>query len=160
MADVPKPNEQPLAPMFPKLTEAQIARLMHFGRRRLIKAGEIIFEQGERKRSLYVILRGRLEIVTTSQHPAAPQAETVIGVQEPGDFTGELDMLSGRKSLVRSRAAQDGELLEISLDDLKRIVQTDAELSEIFLRAFLLRRAFLIEHSPGDVLLIGSTHSA
>src|SRR5437867_9365070 len=69
-------------------------------------------------------------------------------------------MLSGRPSLVRTRAASAGELLEIDQPTLRRIVQTDPELSEIFLRAFLRRRAALIANSMGDILLIGSRYSA
>jgi thioredoxin reductase (NADPH) len=81
-------------------------------------------------------------------------------MHEPGEFTGELDMLMGRRSLVRARAVTACQLLELPLENLRRIVQTDAELSEIFLRAFLLRRAYLVEHSVSDLLLIGSSHSA
>jgi len=69
-------------------------------------------------------------------------------------------MLTGRQSLVRARAVGETELLEIDIDNLRRIVQTDSELSEVFLQAFLLRRAYLIAHTVGDVLLIGSGHSA
>src|SRR5437660_859131 len=95
---------------FPKLTESQIARLKPFGRSRVTAPGEVIFDEGERRRAFYVVIRGRLQIVTSSQHPGAPPGETTLGEQGPGQFTGELDMLSGRKSLVRSRSIEDGEL--------------------------------------------------
>src|SRR6185295_7736635 len=45
-------------------------------------------------------------------------------------------------------------------DELLKMVQNDAELSEIFVRAFLLRRVELIEGGRGDVVLIGSNHSS
>jgi thioredoxin reductase (NADPH) len=69
-------------------------------------------------------------------------------------------MLAGRPSLVRTRAAAASELLEIDQPTLRHIVQTDPELSEIFLRAFLRRRSSLIERAAGDLLLIGSQFSA
>src|ERR1700737_2326072 len=141
--------------MFPKLSAAQIARLAPLGVRRKATAGELIFDQGTARRSFFVVLEGRLEIVSPSQ-----QGEIPITVNEAGEFTGEVDMLSGRRSLVRARAATDSVLLEIDPANLRRIVQTDAELSEILLRAFLLRRAQLIAHAFSDVLLIGSGHSA
>ena len=142
-------------PMFPSLDEAQIARLAPYGHYRRIAAGEILFDQGDVKRGFYVLIEGRLEIVSPS-----PQGETLLRVHEGGEFTGELDMLTGRRSLVRVRAAADSRLLEIDIAGLRHIVQTDAELSEIFLQAFLLRHAYLVANTPGDVVLIGSSHSA
>ena len=141
--------------MFPKLSEAQIARLLPLGSRRAVAPGEIIFEPGSAWRSFYVVLTGRIEIVSPSPH-----GEIQITVHEPREFTGEVDMLSGRRSLVRGRAPVASELLEIDVPTLRRIVQTDAELSEIFLRAFLRRRIALIANALGDVLLIGSNHLA
>lgn len=55
-------------------------------------------------------------------------------------FTGELNMLSGRRGLVSIRVAEAGELIEIEREALRALVQTDSELSDIFLRAFILRR--------------------
>src|SRR5437879_4344543 len=74
-------------------------------------------------------------------------------------FTGEINQLSGRRSLVQCRAREASILLEISRVNLRRIMQTDAALGEIFLSAFLLRRVYLITHSVGDAVLVGSSHS-
>src|SRR5262249_25233026 len=73
---------------------------------------------------------------------------------------GEIDMMIGRRSLVRARAQTPCEVLEIPLENLRRMVQIDAELSEIFLRAFILRRAELISKNVSGLTLIGSNHSA
>ena len=78
----------------------------------------------------------------------------------PGEFTGEVNMLSGRRSLVRGRAVGAGEAIELSRDELLSLVQTDAELSEIIMRAFILRRVELIANGLGDVVLVGSSHCA
>ncbi len=141
--------------MFPQLSQSHIERLAGFGRRRTASAGEIIFEPGDSKPGFFVLLSGRIEIVS----PTA-QGETLITLHQPGEFTGEINMLTGRHSLVRARAAEDTELIEVPSENLRRIVQTDAELSEILLRAFLLRRAYLIANVPGGLILIGSNHSA
>jgi thioredoxin reductase (NADPH) len=83
-----------------------------------------------------------------------------VTIHGAGEFTGEVDMISGRQSLVRARALTECETLEIDLADLRHIVQSDPELSEVFLRAFALRRAHLIANTMGGVVLIGSSHSA
>jgi thioredoxin reductase (NADPH) len=141
--------------MFPKLSAAQIARLAPLGVRRSVPEGDVIIDQGATRRSLFVVLEGRLEAVSPSK-----DGETRITVHEPGQFTGEVNMVAGRPSLVRTRAAAASEVLEIEPATLRHVVQTDPELSEIFLRAFLRRRAALIAHALGDILLIGSRYSA
>jgi len=151
---VPEPTPRDSA-MFPVLTEAQIERLRPFARPRSGAAAEIIFEPGETRPSFFVLLKGEVEIVSPSA-----REDTIITLHQAGEFTGELDLLTGRRSQVRARAVTPVEMIEISVEDLRRIVQTDAELSEIFLRAFLLRRAYLIANVPGGLLLIGSSHSA
>ena len=51
-------------------------------------------------------------------------------------------------------------MIELDREQLLALVQTDAELSEILMRAFILRRVELIAHGLGDVVVIGSTHCA
>jgi hypothetical protein len=74
-------------------------------------------------------------------------------------FTGELTVLSGRRGLVPIRAAENSELIAIEREALQGLVETDSELSYIFLRAFILRRLELIAHEVGDIVLIGFSHS-
>jgi thioredoxin reductase (NADPH) len=69
-------------------------------------------------------------------------------------------MLAGRQAMVRIRASEAGELIELEREQLLALVQTDAELGEIFMRAFILRRVELIARGYGDVVLLGSTHSS
>ena len=139
--------------MFPKLEDAQIAHLAAFGERRSALPGEILFDQGDVTHGVFVVLEGSIEIIGVSN------SDEVLRVLSRGTFTGEVNQLSGRRSLVRCRTREASVLLEIGRAHLRRMVQTDAKLSEIFLRVFLLRRGFLIAHSVGDALLIGSSHS-
>src|SRR4029078_1181590 len=74
----------------------------------------------------------------------------------PGQFTGEVNMLSGRRALLRTRVAEDGEVIALDHDTLLTLVQVDSELGEIFMRAFIFRRLELIAHGIGDVVLMGS----
>jgi thioredoxin reductase (NADPH) len=100
------------------------------------------------------VVQGKLELFRRSD-----QNEEVIAACGPGMFTGELNLLSGRRGLVSIRAAEASELIEIEREALRALVQTDSELSDIFLRAFILRRFELIARGIGDIVLIGSNHS-
>jgi thioredoxin reductase (NADPH) len=141
--------------MFPRLSAPQLARLERLGQRRRVQRGEILFEQGQASPEFFVILSGALEIVQPADGKEVP-----ITVHHAGEFTGEANMLSGRRALVRGRIAEDGEVLVITPEVLRRIVQSDAELSELLMRAFILRRVALISSAIGDTVMIGSAHSA
>ncbi|HWM91442.1 MAG TPA: FAD-dependent oxidoreductase [Thermoanaerobaculia bacterium] len=122
---------------------------------RPIRRGEILVEPGDQAVPFFVIAAGQIEIVRPSG-----TTETLVALQGPGQFTGEVNMLSGRRSLIRARATEPGELIELDHDNLMALVQTDPELSEILMRAFILRRVELIAQGIGDVVLVGSVHCA
>ena len=140
--------------VFPTLTPAQIARVAAHGQVRAVQPGEVLVEAGDQVVPFFVVTAGQVDIV----QPYGT-TETLVAVHRPGQFTGEVNMLSGRRTLVRARASASGEVIELDRDHLLALVQTDGELGEIFLRAFLLRRVELIAHGIGDVVLVGSSHS-
>jgi thioredoxin reductase (NADPH) len=86
--------------------------------------------------------------------------ERAIATHGPGEFTGEISMISGQRSLVRGRVTEPGQFIEVNGDGFRSLIAKDAELSEILLRAFILRRLELISHGYGNVILLGSRHSA
>ncbi len=151
------PGVAPLAAMdnaFPTLSEAQIARIAAHGTRHSVGAGEVLIPAGAHNTRFFVVASGEIVVVRSDN-----DIETVVTVHTPGKFTGEANMLSGRRSLVTVRATQSGEVIELTRDALLQLVQTDAELGEIFMRAFILRRLALIDRHFGDVVLVGSNHS-
>jgi thioredoxin reductase (NADPH) len=138
---------------FPTLTEAQIARVTAHGHLRKVERGEVLVKAGARNASFFVVVSGHLDIVRMSDG-----IETIIVVHKPGQISGELNLLSGRRAVFSIRAGEAGEVIEVDHQQLLELVQTDADLSEIFMRAFLLRRARLVASGIGDVVLIGSIH--
>jgi thioredoxin reductase (NADPH) len=141
--------------MFPTLDAAQVARLHEAGTERAIHAGEILFEQGDVQTKFFVVLEGSIEVV----HPYAG-GEHPITVHEPGGFTGEMTVIAGMASFVRGRARTAGRVIEMDRAALRCVVAGDADLGEILMRAFILRRTGLIAQGHGDVVLLGSRHSA
>ena len=141
--------------MFPRLSDAQIARVAALGRQLEAAAGDVVVDQGDSQRGVFVVLKGSLELVNVGggDHP-------VLRVLHRGEFTGEVNMLSGRRTLVRIRARQASTLLEIDRENLRHIMQTDVALGETFLNAFVLRRVYLIANSVSDAVLVGSNNSA
>jgi len=140
--------------MYPRLTDAQISRISGAGRHRTVRVGEVLFEPGDQRNDLFVVISGGIEIV----RPVAGREEpiTVLG---PGQFTGELNMLSARVTLARARVVAEGSVVALDRDGTRGVVQRDPELSEILLRAFILRRSALISQAENDLVLLGSRHS-
>ncbi len=144
-----------LEQIFPTLTPAQIRRIAPHGHIRAMQRGGVLVEQGDREVPFFVVVSGEVEIVRPSGG-----VETLITVHGPGQFTGEANMLSGRPAVFRMRATKPGELIELNRQHMLALMQTNVELGEILMRAFLLRRVELVAAGVGDVVLIGSMHSA
>jgi len=123
---------------------------------RRVDRGEILFQPGDTNVSFYVLLSGGLEIV----QPIPTGGDRTVAIHGPNHFTGEMTMISGQRCLVLGRVAEPGEFLELTGDALRMLVARDAELSEILLRAFILRRLALVSQGYGNIALLGSRHSA
>src|SRR3954451_1574284 len=139
------PSEHDLA--FPRLSRSQIEALRRWCRVRPIAAGEVLFKEGDRGFSFYVVLDGAIEIVEQSR-----DTRHEVAVHEPGEFTGDVDMLSGRAALVTARATARGprpatargEMLKLTSADLRQAVDALPDIGEIVLKAFLTRRTLLL----------------
>ncbi len=145
----------PRTQTFPVLTPAQITRVRSVSKIRQVQSGEILFSPGDRNIPFFVVLSGRMDIV----QPVC-SGELPITTHNSGEFTGEVSMISGQPCLVLGRVTEGGEFLEMKPDDLRTLIAKDAELSEIFMRAFILRRVALISQNLGNVIVLGSRHSA
>jgi thioredoxin reductase (NADPH) len=145
----------PRTQAFPVLTAAQISRLRPWSKLRKVEPGEVLFQPGDTDIPFFVVLSGNMEIVQPDLNGERP-----ITTHGPGEFTGEITMISGQRCLVRGRVTEAGEFLEISADGLRSLVARDAELGEILMRAFILRRLALISAGYGNAIVMGSRHSA
>lgn len=120
---------------FPKLDDRQIAALEEFATLKTFRAGETLFGIGEQDFKFFVVKSGEVAIIDHS----GGEHETVT-VHQAREFTGDVDMLTGRAVLVSAIARTDCEVHEISAADLRRILNEMSQLSDVLLRAFLLRR--------------------
>ena len=153
-ASAPLPGAQPDR-MFPRLTPEQMARVAVHGQMRRVEAGQVLIEAGEEYSSFFVVKKGQIDVVRLSG-----DGQEVVAICQEGQFTGELNLLSGRRSLARLCVSEPGELIQLDRNQLVGLVQADSELGEVLMRAFILRRVELIARDVGDLVLVGSSHSA
>lgn len=142
------------AQMFPRLTHEQITRLSAHGRKLTTQQGQILAEPGDRM-PMYIVLSGSVEVIQPTL-----VGETLIVLHSQGSFSGDVGTLRGISSVVRMRVREAGEVLAIDNADLRAIVQTDSQLSELFMRAYILRRVAMMTAGSSDVVLLGSQRSA
>jgi thioredoxin reductase (NADPH) len=135
--------------LFPTLSEAQMNRIAAHGGRRQTTKGEVLTEVGDIA-PFFVVVRGTLEVLS----PAAG-VEKIIVTHGTGEFTGEANMITGRRSLAHLRVSEDGEVIQLDQSALLALIQTDAELSAVLMRAFILRRAELITGGYGGDIIVG-----
>src|SRR5262245_53638080 len=112
--------------MFPRLTPAQVSRISAVGERRRVHAGEVLFALGEQNTRFFVVIEGGVEIV----RPVGGR-EDLITVLGPGEFTGEINMLSARRNLVHARARGEGSVVAVDREHLHTLVRRDVELSDV-----------------------------
>jgi thioredoxin reductase (NADPH) len=142
-------------PAFPTLEPQQVSRIAAHARRRPIAQGEVLVQPGDRIVPVFVVLSGELQALLPNE-----SGETLIVAHRAGQFSGEGNMISGRPAMGRLRVSEPGEVLQLDRKQLLALIQTDAELSETFMRAFIHRRLRLIAGDLGGVVVIGSMHSS
>ena len=139
---------------YPRLNEMQIATLEAGGERRSVDRGEILVREGAPSENFYVILSGKVAVITVD--PLGD--ERTIRVHGPRRFLGELGDLEGQAAFYTAEVAEAGEVLVVPAQLVRTLVAEDPVLSDVILRAFLVRRTLLIEEGTG-FWIIGSCYS-
>lgn len=139
--------------IFPVLTSAQIAIAARFAAAppRRAAAGETLFAAGEPGAPAFLVTEGAIQV---GQRDAFGRS-AAITTHGVGEFTGEINQLAGRPSLAEGRAGPAGcTALPFDAPHLRALLIGSAEIGEILMRAFILRRtALLAQGGSGSVLL-------
>lgn len=135
----------------PRLTDAEIEALARNGSRRSLRDGQALFQSGDQRGGFFIILRGAVAVIDHSVEPPV-----TIAVHGPGQFTGDIDILRRRRTVVSAVARGETEVLGISSDDVRRLIGELPRLGETILQAFIARREELLETGFVGVRVIGS----
>jgi thioredoxin reductase (NADPH) len=141
--------------LFPTLTSAQIARIASHGVTRPITRGDVLIESGQTDVPFFVLKAGAIEVIRPSG-----LGDLLVAVLRPAQFTGDVSMILGRPAQMRLSVSESGEVVQLTRDQMHALIQTDAEISEVLMRALIHRRIALVAQGIGDALLIGSGRSA
>ncbi|SFF05112.1 Na+/H+ antiporter NhaA [Blastococcus tunisiensis] len=139
----------------PLLDARQLAVLRRAGRRRRTRAGEVLVRGGAAEWDFVVVLAGTVAVVESGARDSAPDSapdgapQRVISRVGPGRFLGGLNMLAGQRAVRSVVVEEPGEVVTMGVRRLREVMAADGELADVIVRAFLLRRAMLIEKASG-----------
>ena len=138
----------------PDLDDAELAQLEPYGTRRVARPGEYLYRAGDADYDFYVVLSGLVEIVL-----GVDGEEQVIVQHGARRFLGELNLLTGLRVFVSARVAETSEVLQIPVEEFRRIIATQPQLSDKILVAFMARRNELLTGAGSATRVIGSRFS-
>ncbi len=139
---------------FPTLDASEIAAIDGLGTRRSVSAGEYLYREGDARYDFYVIVSGAVEIVVRSDGD-----EQLVARFGPGQFLGELTLLSGQRVYVSARVAESGDVIDVPAAALRELFASRPKLADTILAAFLARRARLLRDASMAIRLVGSRFS-
>ncbi len=130
-----------------RLPDRVVATLKAHGERRSVAGGETLYRVEDRQYPLVYAISATLQI----RDPDG----MVLGVMEPGQFTGELALLFGQTAFADCIAVTPGEVLLVAPQTIAELVQVDPEVSDVLLPAFAARRLLLMQRQQGTLTLVG-----
>jgi len=140
--------------MFPTLDAGQVATAKRFasGPIRHFEPGEIVFDIGQRNAPAWLVLKGAIDVTRRN----ALGTETPITTHHAGQFSGEVSQLAGREALARGLAGPEGCCaLPFDASHVRALMIGSAEIGEIMMRAYILRRVGLIQDGNAGSVLVG-----
>jgi thioredoxin reductase (NADPH) len=138
----------------PTLSREHIDKVRSVAQLRSVRSGEILYAPSHPDVPLFVVLEGTVSITR------AGEDEKVLAVRQQGQFTGEMSVISGSRSLLTARVTNDGAVLELTRDKVLSLMAKDTELGDILMGAFVARRLLMIQLGEGNVILFGTKSSA
>ena len=138
----------------PTLSPEHIERIRSVARLRSVRSGEVLYEPSHPDVPLFVVLDGTVSITR------AGEDDRILAVREAGQFTGEMSVISGNRSLLTARVAHDGTVLELTRERVLALMAKDTEIGDILMGAFVARRLLMIQLGEGNVVLFGTRTSA
>jgi thioredoxin reductase (NADPH) len=145
---------QAIAP--PTLTSRMMNQIASYGQVEEAAPGAMLFTRGSRSTDFFVVIDGMIELREHKRNGGSQVMTTLT----KGQFSGELDLLSGREVLLSCRAVRWSKILRIGAEGLRQLMRAELDVADLFIEAWIGRRADLVQHAQGGVIMIGYGHDA
>src|SRR5262249_5850200 len=141
--------------LYPKLSADQLQRAARYGVHRTYGSTTRLYRQGEREIDLYIVLAGSLQIFWFDTVDREEHFYTL----EPGEFSGELNLLNHRETLIAARALAGSNILRVPRERLREFLTAEPEIGELMVRTVVQKRQWLVQRGAGGLVLLGEGES-
>ncbi|HLX88318.1 MAG TPA: FAD-dependent oxidoreductase [Acidimicrobiales bacterium] len=139
---------------FPVFPPDILEELSEFGERRELAAGDVLYRAGQSNSDFFVLIDGEVEVVRDDE------SQELVVVFTPGQFVGELGLITGQHAVLTARSTGGGMALVISRDSFRRLMATKPAISDDILAALIARRETTRTTSAAQAIqIIGSRFS-
>jgi thioredoxin reductase (NADPH) len=139
---------------FPTLDDSELSVLEGLGPRQQVAVGEYLYREGDPSYDFYVVLSGAVEITVGSDGE-----DRTVTRHGPGQFLGELNLLTGLRVFLSARVVEPGEVVVVPAAALRQVIATKPSLGDKILAAFLARRSGLLSGATSAIRVVGSRFS-
>jgi thioredoxin reductase (NADPH) len=144
-------------PPAPNFSDEQWKRLLGYGAPEVVKSGTWLFRAGEPTCDMILVDSGAIDILLAR---SGDGPETVVAHYRPRQFAGELNLLTGQATYLEARAADASIIYRVSPENFRRLMASEADLSDLILRALVERRQNLrTSHAAGVEIIAGALSS-
>jgi thioredoxin reductase (NADPH) len=134
---------------FPQLTSAEIAHIRPLATVRDYSDGETIFRVGQADIDLHIVESGQIAILNPREN------HRVIVTHDPGQFAGDIDLLTGRPVNVTAVARGKTRILCIPGGQLRALLNRVPSFGEKLIVAFTRRRELLLQTGVLGLRVVG-----
>ena len=141
---------------FPYLTEDMLERLESYGYRQHCPAETALWTRGQREVDMFVVVEGTVEVYA----PVEKDERKLLATLQAGQFSGELDLLSSRQTLVDGCTLTDCVLLRVPRAELQRLMRSEGDIANLIMQATIWRRLGILEKGTAGIVLLGYSTAA
>jgi thioredoxin reductase (NADPH) len=141
---------------FPYLTEEMVSRLERYGHKETFEAGVALWTRGEREVDMFVVLEGTVDVYAQGENGERKAVATLHEKQ----FSGELDLLSSRQTLVDGCTTTACTLIRVPRSQLQRLMRSEGDIANLIMQATIWRRLGILERSSASIVLLGRSSAA
>ena len=134
------------------LNADQFRRLADYGHREQVHARQVLYAPGDRTYDLYLMESATVDVVCDA---TTAEPEHIVYTRGPGDFTGELSMLTGQTVFLTARVRKPGTVVRIPAARFREILGREVDIADLLVDAFTGRRRAIIESASSVMEIIG-----
>jgi thioredoxin reductase (NADPH) len=138
-----------------KMSPDQLASAARYGIQRCYASSTRLYRQGERAADFYIVLEGTVETFWSD----AISGEEHFITLEAGEFSGELNLLNQRETLIAARALEGSSVLRIPRERLREFLIAEPDIGELVVRTIVHRRQWFVQLGVGGLALLADGDS-